>query len=264
MTRKNRYAQIIERIFRQRYRRGDEAVEFERGDIERVAADLKIKLPKNLGDLIYAFRYRQQLPESIVDKAPAGKQWIILPAGRGRYRFEATALSVVAPREGLAGTKIPDATPGIIVKYAMSDEQALLAKLRYNRLVDVFTGVACYSLQNHLRTTVRDMGQVETDDIYVGVDKKGVHYVFPIQAKSGRDSISIVQIIQDHGLCREKFGALVCRPIAAQFLQDDVIALFEFEKARAGFAIVCEKHYRLVPPEDVSEEELESYRRRSE
>jgi hypothetical protein len=45
--------------------------------------------------------------------------------------------------------------------------------MRYNRLLDIFTGVACYSLQNHLRTTVPDVGQVETDELYVGVDKNG-------------------------------------------------------------------------------------------
>ena len=32
------------------------------------------------------------------------------------------------------------ATPGIVAKYAFNDEQALFAKVRYNRLVDVFTG----------------------------------------------------------------------------------------------------------------------------
>src|SRR5712692_8146765 len=74
-------------------------------------------------------------------------------------------------------TKVPDSTPGVIAKYALSDEQALLAKVRYNRLVDIFTGVACYSLQDHLRTTAAGMGQVETDEIYVGVDKKGAHYI---------------------------------------------------------------------------------------
>lgn len=68
----------------------------------------------------------------------------------------------------MTATKVPDATPGIVAKYAFNDEQALLAKVRYNRLVDIFTGVTCYSLQNHLRTTVSEIGQVETDEIYVG------------------------------------------------------------------------------------------------
>ncbi len=59
---------------------------------------------------------------------------------------------------------------------SFTDEQALLATVRYNRLTDIFTGVTCYSLQNHLRTTVRGVGQVETDELYVGVDRLGKHY----------------------------------------------------------------------------------------
>ena len=80
----------------------------------------------------------------------------------------------------MLATKIPDATPSIVEKYALDDEQALLTKLRYNRLIDIFTGVTCYSLQNHLRTTVPGIGQVETDEIYVGVDKLGRQFVFPV------------------------------------------------------------------------------------
>ena len=123
---------------------------FERSDIVHAAEKLGIKLPKNLGDVLYSFRYRTQLPESIVNVAPAGYQWIIRPAGRSRYVLVLTKQAVVVPSVILAETKILDATPGVIAKYALSDEQALLAKLRYNRLIDIFTGLACYSLQNHL------------------------------------------------------------------------------------------------------------------
>lgn len=263
MDKKNRYVRIIERIFAESYRPGAREVEFRRTDIERVAHKLRIGLPKNLGDLIYTFRYRVDLPKSIVSKAPKGELWIIVPAGRAKYRFQLTSFSTIAPTENLAETKIPDATPGIIAKYALSDEQALLAKLRYNRLIDVFTGVACYSLQNHLRTTVADLGQVETDEVYIGVDKRGAHYAFPVQAKGGRDKANIVQIMQDFAMCREKFPHLICRPIAAQFMRGDVIALFEFEESRDGVAITSEKHYRLVPPEDVTTADLEAYGRRS-
>lgn len=58
------------------------------------------------------------------------------------------------PTNMMMETKIPNATPAIIAMYALSDEQALLAKVRYNRLVAVFTGVTCYSLQSHLRTAI--------------------------------------------------------------------------------------------------------------
>ena len=164
----------------------------------------------------------------------------------------------------MAETKIPDATPGVITKYAFGDEQGLLARLRYNRLIDIFTGVTCYSLQNHLRTTVPNVGQVETDEIYIGVDRRGVHSVFPVQAKGGRDKINIVQIEQDFALCAHKFPSLICRPIAAQFMQNDLIVLFDFEEGESGLALSSEKHYRLVPPEQVTVVDLETYRTRSQ
>jgi hypothetical protein len=94
----------------------------------------------------------------VTARAPKGKEWIIQPAGRSQYRFVARTLTTITPNQMMAETKVPDSTPGVISMYALSDEQALLAKLRYNRLIDVFTGVACYSLQSHLRTTVPHLG----------------------------------------------------------------------------------------------------------
>ncbi|PYP87983.1 MAG: endonuclease [Blastocatellia bacterium AA13] len=258
----NRYAQIIECIFLNNYKEGAIEVPFERIEIERVADTLGIILPKNLGDVIYSFRYRVSLPQAVQSKAPKGKTWIIRPAGRSRYCFVATEEPDILPSKLMAETKVPDSTPGVIAKYALSDEQALLARLRYNRLIDIFTGVACYSLQNHLRTTLPALGQIETDEVYVGVDRKGVHYVFPVQAKGGRDRLSIVQIEQDVALCAKKFPLLVCRPIGAQFVQGDLIALFEFEEGDKGISVLSEKHYKLVPPEAVTSDDLEVYRSR--
>src|SRR6185503_2646292 len=103
-------------------------------------------------------------------------EWIIRSAGTSQYFLALVKRALFKPNELLTLTKIPDATPGIISKYAMNDEQALLAKVRYNKLIDIFTGLTCYSLQNHLRTTVPKIGQVETDEIYIGIDKRGVHY----------------------------------------------------------------------------------------
>lgn len=73
MKRPNRYLQIIEKIFLDRYREGMREVGFERADIERVAKQLRIKLPKNLGDLIYTFRYRGALPPAIQETAPTAE-----------------------------------------------------------------------------------------------------------------------------------------------------------------------------------------------
>lgn len=258
----NRYARIIEVIFFSHYKEGANEVTFEREDIVRVAKKLRIKLPKNLGDLIYSFRYRTPLPEAAREKAPEGRKWVILPAGTARYRFVLKTLATITPNTMLAETKVPDSTPGVIAIYALNDEQALLAKLRYNRLIDVFSGVTCYSLQSHLRTTVPKLGQVETDEIYIGLDRRGAHYVFPVQAKGGNDLLSTVQIEQDFALCAAKFPSLICRPIAAQFMADDLIALFEFEQSQDEMMIASEKHYRLVLGEDMTSEDLATYRDR--
>ena len=259
---KNVYTQLVEKVFAERYKDGSIEVPFDRADIEPTAEQLGIQLPKNLGDVVYSFRYRTSLPETIREKAPEGHEWIIRSVGRGHYKFALVPEARFIPSSMLVETKILDSTPGVITKYSFSDEQALLAKLRYNRLIDIFTGLTCYSLQNHLRTTVPEMGQVETDEIYIGIDSRGALYVLPVQAKGGTDQIGVVQIEQDFAVCATKFPQLTCRPIASQFMDDEIIVLFEFEQTEQGIRIVAERHYRLVRPEDLSPEELEMYRRR--
>jgi hypothetical protein len=262
VKRKNRYSQIIETIFSKHFIQGTSEVQLERSDITHAAKELHIKLPKNLGDVLYSFRYRAALPDSIVKKAPEGYEWIIRPAGRSRYKFVLVTRSSIIPSKMLAETKIPDATPGVIIKYKLNDEQALLAKLRYNRLIDIFTGLTCYSLQNHLRTTVPELGQVETDEIYIGIDKRGAHYVLPVQAKGTTDKVGIVQIEQDFAVCKKKFPGLICKSIATQSIEEDLIALFECEQSQEGIRVSSEKHYRLVDPDELSLKEIESYSRR--
>ena len=151
-------------------------------------------------------------------------------------------------------------------RYAQIIEKVFLSHYRAGatEVPFIFTGVTCYSLQSHLRTSVRTLGQVETDEVYIGVDKRGAHYVFPVQAKGGNDVISVVQIEQDMAVCAAKFPALICRPIAAQFMADDLIALIELEEGKQGIAISSERHYRLVPGEEVTPDDLTVYRKRQD
>jgi hypothetical protein len=259
MTSGSRYSQLMQAIFFDHYTDGDISVPFRRDEIVSKAQELSIDLPLNLGDVVYSFRYRTPLPETILATEPEGMSWVIIPAGRSLYRFELRRQPMVLPDTQLAAVKVPDATPGIIQMYAAADEQALLAKLRYNRLIDIFLGLTCYSLQNHLRTTVEGFGQVETDEIYVGLDKHGAHYIVPVQAKGGTDSLSLVQIEQDMALCAEKFSDLHCTPVAAQFMDGDEIALFSFGEIDGEVKKMHERHYRLVPPSSLSAEELRLY-----
>lgn len=275
----SRYSQIIERVFDDNYVEAAEEVPFTRAEFAAVARDLGITLPDNLGDVLYSFRYRVGLPAAILARQPTGKEWAIFPDGRSKYRFVAVPFATVLPTRGMTITKIPDSTPGLIERYALSDEQALLAKLRHNRLLDIYSGVTTYSLQSHLRTTVtirerphptrpgetqRDIAQVETDEIYVGVDKHGAHYVFPIQAKGGSDFLSVVQIWQDFMVCKHKaeFTSLLARPVAAQFMEGNAIALFSFEWD-GGYGITVapgsERHYLLVDAAELTPAELTAY-----
>jgi len=164
------------------------------------------------------------------------------------------------PNKSLVTTSIPDATPEIIRAYALDDEQALLAIVRYNRLIDTFLGLTTYSLQNHLRTTVSGVGQIEIDEVYIGLDKYGCHYVIPVQAKGGNDRIGVVQIAQDISFAAEKFPDMRCRPIAAQFMSDEVIALFELTFEGGEVRVVEERHYKLVPASELDRKAIRAYR----
>ncbi|MGN6254930.1 MAG: endonuclease [Solirubrobacterales bacterium] len=262
------YSSIIKKVFDDNHAPGATRVPFVRPELEEAAIALGVPRPKNMGDVPYAFRMRRPLPKEIMERAPDGMQWVIRLAGRGKYAFEPVKQAWFRPNLSLGVTKVPDATPALISRYALSDEQALLAVLRYNRLVDVFSGVTCYSLQSHLRTTVPAIGQIETDEIYLGVDVRGAHYLFPVQAKGGTDYLGVVQIEQDFALARKpEFENLIPRCIGAQFVDEDDeetprVVLFEFEEDSDGEIVLArERHYRLVPEKDITSKDLETYSR---
>lgn len=259
----NRYKAIIEKIFFDSYKRSTTKIEFDRDDLPRAAKALGVELPDNLGDVIYSIRYRMPMPEKVLATQPKGMEWIIEGTGRSRYVFKLVKINRIVPNTKLVTIKVPDATPEIISAYALSDEQALLARVRYNRLVDIFLGIASYSLQNHLRTTVEGVGQIEIDEIYVGLDRHGRQYVLSVQAKGGSDQLSVVQTKQDIACCAEKFPNLVCRAISTQFMADDLIAMFELTQEGDEIKVVEEKHYRLVPADQIGPADLKAYGIRS-
>ena len=254
------YRRIIERVFLDRYRPGDVEVDFLRDDLVDAAEALGLPVPKNLGDVLYTFRSRRAFPESVAEKAPVDKQWSIRGAGLGAYKFRLVTANRIVPNSALMTIKIPDATPEIVSAHSMTDEQALLAKIRYNRLLDIFLGVSAYSLQNHLRTTVKDIGQIEIDEIYVAVDSAGRQFVLPVQAKGGNDRLSVEQSEQDFLWCGDRLPDLLCRPILTQFAEGDLIAMFEVTMEDNEIRVVQERHYRLVPASEVTPEDLLRYR----
>jgi hypothetical protein len=258
----NRYSLIIKEIFDRHYKKGPTQFEFTREEFVEIARELNVALPKNLGDTIYSFRFRTALPPEIVATASKGMEWGIELAGKGHYRFKLGKLIRLVPRAELIAIKIPDATPDIIAAYALTHEQSLLAKVRYNRLIDIFLGIASYSLQNHLQTFVKGMGQIETDEVYVGVNRNGQQFVIPVQAKGGTDRLGVTQTRQDIACCLQKFPRLTCRPVSAHFMTDDTIAMFELALQDDEVKLVEERHYKLVPSDHISPEDLKLYAKR--
>jgi hypothetical protein len=256
-----RYKQIIEAVFQRHWKSGLSEFAFERGELHQVCETLHIAPPKNLGDIVYTFRYRQPLPKSIRDTQPTDRSWLILGDGDARYRFRLNKLTHLRPTNGLLVRKIPDATPEIITGYALSDEQALLAKVRYNRLIDLFLGITAYSLQNHLRTKIPNYGQIEIDELYVGLDSRGAQYIIPVQAKGGSDTLGAIQTIQDVTFCQTeaRYQNCIPRAVSAQFLEDDTIALFETTFDGNEVSILRERHYKLTQAREIHPTDLKLY-----
>ena len=256
----NRYLALIESIFFDHFKQDVTSFEFARTDIIAKAKQLDIVLPSNLGDVVYYIRYRASLPDRILATQPDGNEWIIEGAGRAQYRFRLVTATRILPRSDFIQIEIPDATPEVIRAYALDDEQALLAIVRYNRLVDTFLGLTTYSLQNHLRTTVKGIGQIEIDELYVGIDKHGCHFIIPVQAKGGKDQIGVVQTTQDIRFVEQRFPDMRCRALSVQFMDGGTVAMFELTLQDGTVKVVEERHYRLVPADRLNQSAIRAYK----
>lgn len=61
--------------------------------------------------------------------------------------------------------------------------------------------------------------------------------------------------MQDLALCRKSFPNLIPRPIAVQFVRDgeaEIIVMFELEFSEGDIRVVDEKHYRLIPANQIT------------
>lgn len=257
----SKYDQIITYVFQKNHNIGSRRVNFNRTELAEACNHLGISRIKNLGDIPYSFRFRRDLPESIKETAPENSEWVIVGTGIGNYEFRQASPAKIEPSAHRQRIKVPDSTPEIVKKYAPgTDEQALLTKVRYNRLIDLFTGLTCYSIQNHLRTTVKHIGQIEIDEVYLGVNKRGAHSVIPCQAKSPGDRFGIVQVMQDIEFCSQRYPYALCKPIALQFLTQSDVAILELSVEEISdvfvLSIVDEKHYTLVTENQISDNEI--------
>ena len=110
----NRYSSLVGYVFEHGFKKGKTEFTFTRDQFVAAAKKLRITLPKNIGDVLYSFRYRCPLPEGVLKTQPEGHEWVILGAGKAVYQFKLVKKSRILPSPNLMSVKIPDATPEIM------------------------------------------------------------------------------------------------------------------------------------------------------
>lgn len=244
------YDQVIIRVFENAYTDAPNVndLPFTRSDIESAIQELGLQLEtRNVPDIVYTYRSgRSPLPEAILKQ----EHWAIEGKGKSKYAFYKLARSPYfeIPSD-LETTSIPDATPQVVLKYQGSDEQTHLARIRYNRLLDIFTPLTTYHLQGHFRITVAGTGQVEVDDLYIGLDVDGNSYVLPVEAKvAPKERLGVIQITQMIKFARQHFPDLIVRPIGVKVMPDDSFTFLEFTSSDDPDQISTRryKRYQLV------------------
>jgi hypothetical protein len=160
-------------------------------------------------------------------------------------------------------------------RFKLNDEQAVLARIRYNRLIDIFCRCVAYSLQNHLRTNIQGVGQIEIDELYVGANRQGEHFIIPVQVKREKDRLGVSQLLQDLEYCEKAHFGMQPRAIGAQMMKYkedgesyDRIVLFEFKCEDTGDDVriskAAERHFVLLPHTKITDADLEMAKTLSE
>lgn len=238
------YDRVIVLLFNKKFKENLDKNEiyFTKDELAHIASELGINI-RNIPDVIYTYRCRRELPNDITSLG----NWSIMPKGKGRFAFIKMDRSpFIEIQQGLAPIEILNALPEIVEKYTANDEQGVLSSIRYNRLVDIFTEITCFHLQSHIRTTIEGEGQIEVDDLYVGIDQEGKEFVLPIEAKSSedRDKLGWVQISNLVKFSKQFFPSLTCRPLAVKPINKETIYMLEFE-AKIDFEEVGIKDIKL-------------------
>lgn len=245
------YDRLITEIFRRHHGATKHEFEFLRDEMADILREWGERV-RNLGDVAYSYRGgRRPLPEEIASTG----NWVIEGRGRGRYAFRRLSRSpyITMPVD-LQSIDMLDATPDIILKYGGHDEQGLLTRIRYNRLIDTFLGITAYHLQGHIRTFMEDSGQIEIDDLYLGVDTDGRQYVIPVEAKSMHEPLGVVQVVSLNAFGRSSYPDLILRSVAVKAWHDGTIFFVEFNASEDSEKVKATnfRRYRLVREADPS------------
>ena len=207
----------------------------------------------NTYDLKYNLKGRGMLPAELQGEAPEGKAWHVHAISKGKYAFRLLSIGEdrIEPSSKASPIEIPNALPLLVEMHARRDEQALLARIRYNNLVGMFLGLSVYSLQSHWKTAIKGSGiPTEIDELYVGLDAIGRQFAICVEAKSRgpREVISAAQILGNHTAAAQQFRTIPIISVAAKEMDDYTVAmlLLAVDTAAGTVALEVERHYRIV------------------
>ncbi len=243
----SQYDHVILEVFQCHYREGADRLVFRKDELAEACLKHGITV-RNIPDVVYTYRSRRSLPMAILAKG----HWAIEPCGRGAYAFRLlrNPSHFSLPFADYAPVDIYNAIPEVVEGLLRQDEQSLLTVILYNRLVDIFTGLTCFHIQNHYRSFVAEMGEVELDAVYAGVDRSGTLSVIPLEAKSQGESemIGRIQVTQMAKLVRQDFPDLGRRMLAVKALADGTIGFVEFDDSQEpdDFGIRLVTRFRLI------------------
>jgi hypothetical protein len=253
------YVPILVDIFQRKYQDGDEIVEFTLDEVRETAERLDIKI-RNPSDLIYRMKSRTKLPSEILDKGFK----IIKIVKKGVYQFQLGESTIVdLTRENVF--QIQDTTPVAVRRFLEEklseiDEQGLLTIIHYCDLLSHFTGLKIYRLKSHVRKSIVNIGQVEVDevDIGIGLDSLETPIIFPIEAKSASDPLNWTQIANQVNFSKQLFLNYVIRPIGIKVDYDSLLHIIEFtpEMEANKIKIKNSATYNLI----LSEEQINAIR----
>jgi hypothetical protein len=247
--------EVLRLVLQKHFTRNAIEVPFTMDDIRNAIAEVSARNPEyrehNVADVRYQYSSgRRSLPEEVNRLGP----WMIKGRGKAKYAFvKLSGSTEVKIQDELFTILLPDATPEIVLAYAGDDEQGILAKTQYNRLLDIFIQITCYHLQNHLRTSLKNKGQCEIDALYVGLNTAGKQFVIPVEAKSSEDHLSKTQIMQMIDFASERYPRLILRPVGVQEMKDGSLVFVEFTPATGPDDIKVKemRRYKLVPMSDL-------------
>ena len=243
----NKYDKLLASIFKVKWKASLTEVPFSKDEVIEAAAKLDLRI-KNLADVIYTYRSRRPMPGEILKTG----NWVIAARGSGLYAFvKIVGETTVTIPDSLKVYPIPYAVPEIVAQNLARDEQGMLTIVRYNRILDVFSGLACFHLQSHIRTQIPEHGQVEIDELYVGVDKDGQGFVLPVEAKEEGERLGLDKAVALTLFAQARFPKLICRPVAIIRRGLHLFDCVEFEPAEElSKVVVLEmRRYHLVSEE---------------